>query len=345
MNYEEEFALYKHISKMADAYVPLETILEKNGATLESACQEAQQYKSDFFAELESLAIPSDDLTTVCMEIVRRIEEHPDDEQLQRLYCQLITDAGLFYSLWERDMEQIIRNYYRQKEQSERLVQEIQKAISMKDRLQILRQEARKRISKASEYPEEEEMIHRLSLQYSFLYKGRKNTAYAENIRILVRMVNSKPVLRQVKPYLIATVLSRKHSMILTHPDYVPNLENVLKFKLYNIHKDNGKNFDTYQSYVELYEHLRRYYEADGTVDMDFSDFCFASLSNLSEWYYLYCEPNEGIPMNLMRKVKTLKAPMFPMLSEDGEQGDLEMELEDRLIYAASIWMPEQIEE
>ena len=78
---------------------------------------------------------------------------------------------------------------------------------------------------------------------------------------------------------------------------------------------------------------------------MAFSDFCFAMLSNLSEWYYLYCETNEDIPRNLMRTVKMLKAPMFPMLSEDGEQAELEMELEERMLYAAGIWMPKQIEE
>lgn len=62
MNYEEEFALYKHISKMADAYVPLETILKKHGATADSALHEAKQYRADFFSELESLAVPADHL-------------------------------------------------------------------------------------------------------------------------------------------------------------------------------------------------------------------------------------------------------------------------------------------
>ncbi len=46
-----------------------------------------------------------------------------------------------------------------------------------------------------------------------------------------------------------------------------------------------------------------------------------------------------------MRTVKMLKTPMFPMLSEDEEQAELEMELEERMLYAAGIWMPKQIEE
>ena len=345
MNYEEEFALYKHISKMADAHVPLETILKKHGATADSALHEAKQYRADFFSELESLAIPADHLPTVCTEIIHRIEENPDSEQLRRLYCILVTDAGLLYNLWERGEEQIIRNYYRQREMADRLMEEIGRSVSMTKLLEKLRNEAKKKHECNAEYPDEEETIYRLSLQYSFLYKGRKNPAYAENVRILVRMVNAHPLLRQVKPYLISAVLSRKHSKMLNRADYVPNLENILRFKRYSIHKDNGKNYDTYQSYVELYEHLRQLYSSDGTVDMTFSDFCFAMLSNLSEWYYIYCETNEDIPRNLMRTVKMLKAPMFPMLSEDGEQAELEMELEERMLYAAGIWMPKQIEE
>ncbi len=124
MNYEEEFALYKHISKMADAYVSLETILKKHGVTADSALHEAQQYRTDFFAQLAAWNIPADHLPTVCTEIIRRIEENPDSEQLRWLYCRLVTDAGLFYSLWERGEEQIIRNYYRQRESADRLMQE-----------------------------------------------------------------------------------------------------------------------------------------------------------------------------------------------------------------------------
>ena len=48
---------------------------------------------------------------------------------------------------------------------------------------------------------------------------------------------------------------------------------------------------------MELYDQLQRYYYDES--DIDFSDYCFAHLNNLSEWYYENCEPNEEIPMTL----------------------------------------------
>ena len=86
--------------------------------------------------------------------------------------------------------------------------------------------------------------------------------------------------------------------------NYSPNFANIFERTDYKIKIDNGKNFDTYQSYLELYDQLRRHYQDES--DIDFSDYCFAHLSNLSEWYYENCQPNEEIPMTLERMAKQL---------------------------------------
>lgn len=52
--------------------------------------------------------------------------------------------------------------------------------------------------------------------------------------------------------------------------------------KKYNITNDNGKNFDCYREYIELYEVLTQIYNDDSRTDMGFSDFCFGYLSPLS---------------------------------------------------------------
>ncbi|MDE7122682.1 MAG: hypothetical protein K2O42_11060 [Oscillospiraceae bacterium] len=91
---------------------------------------------------------------------------------------------------------------------------------------------------------------------------------------------------------------------MLERKDYSPNFDNIFQRKEYKINMDNGKNFDTYQSYLELYDQLRRHYQDES--DIDFSDYCFAHLSNLSEWYYQNCEPNEEIPMTLERMADQL---------------------------------------
>ncbi len=86
----------------------------------------------------------------------------------------------------------------------------------------------------------------------------------------------------------------------------------MFQYQDYNIHKNNGKNFNLYQSELELYDHLQRSYADNDDVDIKLCDFFFATLSPLSEWYYIHCEPNENIPMNIRRKIFTAMPISFP---------------------------------
>lgn len=89
---------------------------------------------------------------------------------------------------------------------------------------------------------------------------------------------------------------------------FLPNLKAVFRYRAYNIYNDNGKNFNYYQSYVELYKNLRRFYIEDNNIDISLCDFCFANLCPLSEWYYTYCRPDSIIPMNIKVKlINTVK--------------------------------------
>ena len=98
---------------------------------------------------------------------------------------------------------------------------------------------------------------------------------------------------------------------------YQANIENLFEYVNYSIEKDNGKNFSDYGFGVELYEHLRRFYMEDKTVDIPLSNYCFANITNLSDWYYRFCKPNEEVPMTLLRKISEFKAPMFPIILTD----------------------------
>ncbi len=78
---------------------------------------------------------------------------------------------------------------------------------------------------------------------------------------------------------------------------------------------------------MQLYEHFKRFHAEDLSVDSAFSDYCFANLTNLSEWYYGYCEPKEEIPMTLLRTVATLKSPLFPMLLTNAVYQNFDMDI------------------
>ena len=137
-------------------------------------------------------------------------------------------------------------------------------------------------------------------------------------------MLNGNPQLQAAKPYIIFAILSRKHGMMMNREHFIPNLQAAFQYQIYHIDFDNGKNFDNYQCYIELYETLRQFYRDDSNVNLPFCDYCFANLCPLSRWYYENCEPNEQIPMNIQQKAEMITAMIFPDLYDDSE--DVEME-------------------
>lgn len=232
-------------------------------------------------------------------------------------------------AVWDgkRSKEVTVRNYFRQKTVTERLMQAISEQKPMRERLEQLRQSMKQSHSAVVSVPEEETAVYRLSLQYQELSEGEDSHVYADNVAALVQQINSHPECRKIKPFLLFAALHRKGGYMLKRPHFQVNLENLLESAFYHIEKDNGKNFKDYRFGVELYEHFRRFYAEDLSVDLAFSDYCFANLTNLSEWYYGYCEPNEEIPMTLLRTAATLKSPLFPMLRTDAMYKDFDMEI------------------
>ena len=159
---------------------------------------------------------------------------------------------------------------------------------------------------------EESDFLYHLTIQHTFLHDGIKNEVYKDNLKSLLIHINSDEKLKPIKPYIIFAVLARKTGMMQKRKHFMPNLKAIFQYQEYNILKDNGKNFNQYQSELELYDHLRRAYIDD--VDIDFCDFCFANLSPLSEWYYMNCEPNEEIPMVIDRKILMIVPKSFPKI-------------------------------
>lgn len=219
-----------------------------------------------------------------------------------RLYSMAVNDRILLFENIT-DKEQMILCWLDIKDKVEELMAYLQGLPVYRNRLEKLVKSIKKSPAEKTDL-EEQANLYKMSLEHGFIYKyGYKNNLYLNNVGELVRLVNSNEQLKSVKPYVYSAVLSRKHKMMLERADYTPNLKDVFKYKEYKIYDDNGKNFDTYQSYLELYEQLQRHYSDDPEVDISFSDYCFANLSNLSEWYHDNCEPNEPIPMQMKRTI------------------------------------------
>lgn len=312
--YDIDYEIYKYINELADQYVEFDELLKQNHLTFDEVKQKIKQFKEQFYSLISKYSIGSQNLVETCYDLIERMEQQPDNPDLQYLYFCVITDVGLLNKvLGERTEEQEIRNYLRQRESIQELTEFLESQTESIKKYQELLEYLKKPIKiKNAECEEESDFLYHLTIQHTFLHDCIKNEVYKDNLKSLLIHINSDEKLKTIKPYIIFAVLARKTGMMQKRAHFMPNLKAIFQYQDYNILKDNGKNFNQYQSELELYDHLRRAYIDD--VDIDFCDFCFANLSPLSEWYYMNCEPNEEIPMVIDRKILTIMPKSFPVI-------------------------------
>lgn len=312
--YDIDYEIYKYINELADQYVEFDELLKQNHLTFDEVKQKIKQFKEQFYSLISKYSIGSQNLVETCYDLIERMEQQPDNPDLQYLYFCVITDVGLLNKvLGERTEEQEIRNYLRQRESIQELTEFLESQTESIKKYQELLEYLKNPIKiKNAECEEESDFLYHLTIQHTFLHDRIKNEVYKDNLKSLLIHINSDEKLKPIKPYIIFAVLARKTGMMQKRAHFMPNLKAIFQYQEYNILKDNGKNFNQYQSELELYDHLRRAYLED--ADIDFCDFCFANLSPLSEWYYMNCEPNEEIPMVIDRKILTIMPKSFPVI-------------------------------
>ncbi len=312
MMYDVDYEIYKYINKLADQYVEFDELLKQNHLTFDEAQQRVKQFKEQFYGLLAKYSIGSQNLIVTCYDLMEQIRCQPDNPDLQYLYFCIMTDVGLLNrALGERTEEQEIRNYLRQNELIQGLTAFLKSQSESIGKYEELLEYLKKPIkTKDAECEEESDFLYHLTIQHTFLHDSIKNEIYKDNLKSLLIHINNDEKLKSIKPYIIFAVLARKTGMMQKRAHFMPNLKAIFQYQDYNILKDNGKNFNQYQYELELYDHLRRAYSDE--ADIDFCDFCFANLSPLSEWYYLYCEPNEEIPMVTDRKILMVMPKSFP---------------------------------
>lgn len=350
--YDIDYEIYQYINELADKYVEFDELLKQNHLTFIEAKQQAKQFKKKFYTLLEKYNIRSQNLVVICCDLMDCIYQQADNPDLQYLYLCVMTNFGLLIRTDpDPTEEQIIRNHLNQQELLRELTDFCKSQNENFRKYQELLKHLKKPIKvKNIEYEEESDWLYHITIQHTFLYESTDSKVYKDNLNALLTYINSDETLRLVKPYIIFAVLARKTGMMQNRPHFMPNLKAILQYQDYNIYKDNGKNFNRYQSELELYDHLQRSYIDDDDVDMGLCDFCFMNLSPLSEWYYMNCEPNEDIPMCLSRKIQTVMPKSFPdilsyvdyeKMNEDELQlyGDAAFELKDKMLQTAEYFL------
>ena len=316
MEYDIDYEIYKYINNEAENYVSFDELLRSRGLEYADVEKQMNKFQERFFSLLDKYSINTSNLVAICFDLMEKINLQPENTELQYLYICIMTDFGLLNDINSsgRTAEQMIRNFFHQDE----LVSEISDFLENQKRNSLKLRELREYLNKPrrikfEEYSEEFDFLYHLTIQHTFLHKNIGNEVYKDNLNYLLAIINNDEKLKSLKPYIIYAVLSRKTGMMQEREHFIPNIKAVFQYQQYNIYRDNGKNFNDYQSKIEFYDHLIRSY-SDDDIDIELCDFCFANLSPLSEWYYVNCQQDLDIPMLLTRKIYLSKPLSFPML-------------------------------
>lgn len=296
--YDEYDEINRFLDDEAEKYISTEEKLAERGIDFETAVSAAEKFRSKFFDLLDKKGICKDNICQICFDISELLK-NDRDENMIFLYTALLTESGLLFGELEDD-EQKVSQWLDQAEEMnilKYLIDEEQKNYN--EVSEIIKNI---KLSESTEIDsDEQEEIYVSVCQNTFLYNDRKNPVFYENIGELVRQVNANEGLKKIKPYVYTAILSRKHKKMTEQKGYIPNFKSIFKRKEYKIQKDNGKNFDTYQSYLELFAQMKSGYEEELNVYL--SDYCLVKFSNLSEWFYDNCVPDESIPISFKNMI------------------------------------------
>ena len=313
MDIDMEYEVYKYLNAQAESYVPLKSLLSQRNLTFDAAKQFVNEHRKKVFEIMKQYRIGTANIVQMCSDLSERMRVDPKNSELIYLYFCLITDLGLINEInsADRTAEQTVRNFFRQNDAVVELLNDYQQYLQYQSKLQNMKKMPKHTSSLYNFNEAEFHLLKKLLTEYDFLSVSE---IFTDNLLALLQSINGNADIHAAKPYVLFAVLTRKHGMMQNRAHYLPNLQSIFHYQSYQIEFDNGKNFNSYQEYVELYDSLRRFYESDKNVDSLLCDFCFAYLSPLSEWYYRFCEPDYAIPMKLRRIVQNAEPVSFPML-------------------------------
>lgn len=289
----EEEEINRLIDEAADEYVPFEEILKQNNITFEEALSSVKGEKERFFNTLKKYDIYSHDISSVCYNVSELLKTEQNDDILF-LYIALLSEHMLLFDDIKDD-EQKVTLWLDHRKHFEYIKDRIQAERILKKRFDELIKH-KPDFSSTVYSTEEQSLLNEISYEQGVI-STKINDIYIENLGELIRKTNSDTLYSRIKPYIYSTIILKKRKNMLEHKNYSPNISTVFKRYDYSISHDNRKNYKKYMAYIELYCHMKDVFTDES--DIALSDYCFANLSNISEWFYENYEPSDEIPMAL----------------------------------------------
>ena len=134
------------------------------------------------------------------------------------------------------------------------------------------------------------------------------------NLSCIDGMITEFPFLKPVEPLVYYQVCVHNSRKLMDKPDFLPTLKNLFRRQEYNIYEDNGKNYEQYLDYCELYVVLK---DCFPDADEPLCDAGFAQLSNLPEYCFEHAESGGRIPLTPPLIARLLPGTLFDIPAEE----------------------------
>ena len=264
--------------------------------------QQAAQARERFQGELRLWGLPPEQRFELCVRLWEKAKEDPS-LALLRLQSYLICDTGLLLDpdTEERDWERDALCWKTIQKEAEELyvylVDRRQKAWRFS---QVLEEIGRvKQTPPPGETAERLEQVVDAFLKNLPLRGQGDRGILSDNVDALLHLADSSQALHALKPLFLYRVLTRHGKRLQTVRDLRIDLRALWNPVEYRIDRDNGKNVQSYQHQLALFEALYGMFASDAQVDAPLNLYGFSRLSNLGEFYLMQCpEKKQVLPFD-----------------------------------------------
>ena len=266
----------------------------------EAAKQEASEARSSFLQIMEKYQLPLDNRIQMCYRMEKLAKEQSSSELL-RLLCHVECDLGMLLNI-DRDDDAAESDalYWPELKRS---VESLFIHLTERQKMSIRFQHVLKRLKKvkASERTDEHDCQEQqkavLSAYTKYFGSGSNPEALSENFYWLIETAQQNQVLQTVMPLFLFQAVRKHQKRLESDISFSIDYSRLWTYQAYQIDHNNDKNYKRYARFLAFFEALYEIYKSDEKVDMVLCLYGFDVLSNLGDYYRMYPDDQQRLPL------------------------------------------------
>lgn len=297
----DELEMLKELDKLINDTPDLNTVLEETGTTIETLTSQADELQAEYSALSEKMLLNLSDPLPLRWEKLLRLHSAGNQDAL-RLLNMYISDCSFFSSTEER-----ITQYAVTRKRLDELTA-WEEWYSAQSRLFSGLPERIRSCKTANGEPgTDADSVFTLMMKSGCTSKNTDPVTLRDNLTGISTFIHGAG-LENVSPLIWFLVIIHNQKKLCSTPGFIVNPQNILRYQEYNITQDNGKNFNQYEQYCNLYLDLK---ESFPRTDLQLCDMGFLKCSNLSQWCCDFVDYPCGIPSTAAGIVERFSPDFF----------------------------------